>query len=77
MKVNNKVIALLASYGRSILSAILTLWLAGVQDPKVLALALLGAVVPVIIRFIDPNDPAFGVVPSAAELDAALKTVKK
>jgi hypothetical protein len=77
MKINKKVVSLLASYGRSILSAVLTLWLVGVQDPKVLALSLLGALVPVIIRFINPNDPAFGIVPSVADVDAALKNVKK
>ena len=76
MKINNKVLALLASYGRSILSAGLALYLAGVTDPKQLLWTLVSAVIPVLIRFLNPNDPAFGIAPTVAEVDVALATAK-
>ena len=68
--------ALLASYGRSVLASGLALYMAGVTDPKDLWTALVAAVAPVAIRAINPNDKAFGVLPDAAEVDKALKSVK-
>lgn len=68
--------ALLASYGRSVLAAATTLYMAGVTDPKDLAYSLAGAIVPVVLRYANPNDKAFGRLPEVAEVDAALKTVK-
>jgi len=65
--------ALLASYGRSVLGAASALYLAGVTDPVDLAWSLLAALIPVILRAVNPNDPAFGIVPSAKEVDKALK----
>lgn len=52
--------ALAASWGRSFLAASLTLALAGETDIKKLALAGLAAVAPVILRWLNPNDKAFG-----------------
>lgn len=74
---NKEIVALLASYGRSLLAAGLALYAAGVTDPTQLANALWAALLPVLIRYVNPNDPAFGRVPSAAEVDAAAKTAKK
>jgi hypothetical protein len=68
--------AMLASYGRSILAAASALYLAGVTDPVDLAWSLLAAVIPVILRAANPNDAAFGVLPSTAEVDKALKAAK-
>lgn len=68
--------ALLASYGRSVLAAATTLYMAGVTDPKDLAYSLAGALIPVVLRYANPNDKAFGRVPEVSEIDAALKTVK-
>jgi hypothetical protein len=68
--------AMLASYGRSVLGAATTLYMAGVTDPKDLAYSLAGAIVPVVLRYANPNDKAFGRLPEVAEIDAALKTVK-
>lgn len=68
--------ALLASYGRSVLAAATTLYMAGVTDPKDLAYSLAGAIVPVVLRYANPNDKAFGRLPEVSEVDAALKTVK-
>jgi hypothetical protein len=73
---NAKTKALLASYGRSVLGAALALYLSGVTNPKELLNALLAALVPVIIRYINPNDPAFGRVPPAKEVEEVLTNAK-
>ena len=64
--------ALLASYGRSVLSAAAALYLAGVTDPLDLAWSLVAAVLPVGIRYINPNDAAFGRTPKVEEVAEAL-----
>jgi hypothetical protein len=68
--------AILASYGRSVLGAAIALYASGVTDPKTLAYSLLGAIVPVAIRAVNPNDSAFGKLPSVEEIDVAVKTAK-
>lgn len=68
--------AMLASYGRSVLGAATTLYMAGVTDPKELAYSLAGALVPVILRYANPNDKAFGRLPAVEEVEEALATVK-
>jgi len=52
--------ALGASWVRSFLAASLALYMAGETDPKTLAMAGGAAVLPVIIRWLNPNDSAFG-----------------
>ena len=52
--------ALAASWGRSFMAAALALYMAGVTDPKTLAMAGLAAVAPVILRWLNPNDSSFG-----------------
>jgi len=68
--------AMLASYGRSVLGAAIALYASGVTDPKTLAYSLLGAIVPVAIRAVNPNDKAFGKLPDVKEVEVALKTAK-
>ena len=68
--------AMIASYGRSVLGAGIALYMAGVTDPKDLWAALVAAIAPVAIRAINPNDKAFGRLPSASEIEEALKDVK-
>lgn len=51
---------LAASWGRSFLAAIIAMYLAGVTDPKALLGAGLAAVLPVVLRWLNPNDVAFG-----------------
>jgi hypothetical protein len=53
--------SLAASWGRSFLAAALALYMAGVQDPKTLAMAGVAAVAPVILRWLNPSDASFGV----------------
>jgi hypothetical protein len=52
--------ALAASWGRSFMAAALALFMAGVSDPKTLAMAGVAAVAPVILRWLNPNDSSFG-----------------
>lgn len=73
---NTQLKALLASYARSVIGAATTLYLAGVTDPADLAYSLLGALVPVAARYINPKDAAFGRTPKVEEVEAALKDVK-
>lgn len=69
---NKQLKAIIASYARSVLGAGTTLYLAGVTDPLDLAWSLIGAIAPVAIRYINPNDPAFGRVPKVEEVEIAL-----
>ena len=71
---NEQIKAMLASYGRSVLSAAAALYLAGVTDPLDLLWALAAAVLPVALRAINPKDKAFGRVPSVEEVEVAVKT---
>jgi hypothetical protein len=73
---SSQIKAALASYGRSVLGAAVALYASGVTDPKTLAYSLLGAVVPVALRAVNPNDKAFGKLPSVEEVDVAVKTAK-
>lgn len=73
---NAQLKALLASYVRSVIGAGTTLYLAGVTDPADLLYSLLGALVPVAARYLNPKDPAFGRKPAAEEVAAALADVK-
>lgn len=52
--------ALLASWLRSFLAAGLAVYMAGVTDPKAIATAGVAAVAPVILRWLNPKDLAFG-----------------
>ena len=52
--------ALLASWGRSFVAASLALYMAGETDPKKLGMAGVAAIAPVVLRWLNPNDAAFG-----------------
>lgn len=67
--------SMLASYGRSVLGAGLALYMSGVTDPQTLAYSLLAALAPVALRAINPNDGAFGRLPAAKEVEAAMTKV--
>jgi len=73
---NEQIKAALASYGRSVIGAATAMYASGVTDPQTLAYSLLGAIVPVVLRAANPNDTAFGKMPSVGEVDVALKTAK-
>ena len=50
-----------ASYARAFASAALALYLAGETDPKKLSAARLAAVLPPLLRWLNPKDASFGV----------------
>lgn len=49
-----------ASYARSFLSACVAVYLAGVTDPQAILGAGVAAILPVLLRWLNKNDPAFG-----------------
>jgi hypothetical protein len=83
MKLDPKVTAALASYGRAFISAAAALWVTGNTDPKGLIAAGLVAVIPVALRALNPKDPAFGLITKIAlpeitkQLNAILDDSKK
>ena len=76
MELSKKNKAMLASYARSVVGTASTLYIAGVTDPKDLWAALVGALIPVAARAVNPNDPAFGRLPTASVVETALKAAK-
>jgi hypothetical protein len=52
--------ALLASYGRSMLAAVVALAVTGNTDPSALLAAAIGAVCPTALRYFNPKDMKFG-----------------
>lgn len=59
MKLSQSQKALLASYGRSVLGAGLSTYVA-TQDWKLALNALWAAALPVVMRYLNPGDKAFG-----------------
>lgn len=52
--------AVAASWGRSFLAAAIAVYMAGQTNPKDIAMAGVAAVLPVILRWLNPNDKSFG-----------------
>ena len=52
---------LAASWARSFMAAALGMWMAGITDPKTLAMGGVAAIAPVILRWLNPKDAGFGV----------------
>lgn len=83
MKIDPKVSAALASYGRSFIAAAAALLVTGNTDPKGLIAAGLVAVIPVALRAFNPKDPAFGLIAKIAipqitnQLNAIIEDSKK
>lgn len=48
------------SWIRVFMAAMIAQYLAGVSDPKMLLNAGIAGVLPVILRFVDPNDTTYG-----------------
>ena len=55
---NNK--KMLASYARSCVAAGLAVYMTGNTNPKDIATAAFAGLVPVIMRWLNPNDASFG-----------------
>jgi uncharacterized membrane protein YgaE (UPF0421/DUF939 family) len=56
----NELKPMLASYARSFIAAGLAVYMAGVTDPKAILSAGIAAVVPVLMRWLNPNDQVYG-----------------
>jgi hypothetical protein len=56
----NEMKAMAASWARSFLAAGIAVYMAGVTDPADIAKAGLAALLPVVLRYLNPNDAAFG-----------------
>jgi len=52
--------AMLASYVRVVIAAVAAVASTGNTDPQDLAKAAVAALIPVVIRWANPNDPAYG-----------------
>jgi hypothetical protein len=57
---NTKTKAVLATYLRAGVAAVLALYLAGETDPKKLAVAALAAVAGPVLKWLDPKATEFG-----------------
>ena len=57
----NQLKPIAASWARSFMAAAIAVYLSGNTDPKAIAGAGAAAVLPVILRWLNPNDGAFGV----------------
>ena len=51
---------MLASYARSFIAASLAVYMAGTTDPKAILSAGIAAIVPVLMRWLNPNDQVYG-----------------
>ena len=52
--------AVIASWARSFMAAALALYMAGVTDPKTLAMGGVAAIAPVVLRWLNQQDKSFG-----------------
>jgi hypothetical protein len=57
---NKKLEAIIATYLRAAIAAILALYLSGITDPKSLLMAGVAAVAGPILKALDPKETAFG-----------------
>ena len=60
MKINAKMKAVLATYLRAGVAAVIALYLAGVTDPKALATAGIAAIAGPLLKALDPKAAEFG-----------------
>jgi hypothetical protein len=51
---------MLASYARSFIAASLAVYMAGVTDPKAILSAGIAAILPVLMRWLNPADKVYG-----------------
>jgi hypothetical protein len=60
LKLNAELKPMLASYARSFIAASLAVYMAGVTDPKAILSAGVAAILPVLMRWLNPNDKVYG-----------------
>lgn len=57
---SNQTKAMLASYARSAIAAAVAVYSTGNTDPQDWLKAAVAALIPVVMRWANPNDPAYG-----------------
>jgi hypothetical protein len=57
---NKQTKAMLASYARSAIAAAVAVYSTGNTDPQDWLKAAVAALIPVVMRWANPNDPAYG-----------------
>ena len=57
---NAKLQAMFASYGRSVIGAVIAVYMTGSTTPSDYAKAAVAALIPPIMRWVNPKDPAYG-----------------
>jgi hypothetical protein len=57
---NTKVKAMFASYARSIVGAVVAVYMTGSTTPSDYAKAAIAALIPPIMRWVNPKDAAYG-----------------
>ena len=57
---NAKLQAAFASYGRSVVGAVVAVYMTGSTTPSDYAKAAVAALIPPIMRWVNPKDPAYG-----------------
>ena len=50
----------LGSWGRAFLVAVISMYAAGVEDPKALIAAGIASIIPPVLRYLDPKDQGIG-----------------
>ena len=60
VEMQEKILATLASYGRHFLGAAIALYMTGNTDPSDLIKGGIAACLPVILKALNSNEPAFG-----------------
>lgn len=60
LKITDKDRAMLASYARSLVGALIAVYSTGTTDPRDYGKGALAAVIPPILRWVNKNDQAFG-----------------
>lgn len=57
---NPTLVAIIKTYLRAFIAAVLAAWLAGVNEPKALLYAGITAIAGPLLKWLDPSEPAYG-----------------
>jgi len=59
--------AIASSWARSFGAGLIACYISGITDPKILLSAGLGALAPVVLRFLNPKDEGFGLIQTSEQ----------
>lgn len=60
LTITNKDKAMLASYARSVVGALIAVYTTGATDPRDYAKGAIAAIIPPLLRWVNPKDAGFG-----------------